>query len=173
MMHVGHIGVHCSILRDVGIPNMVVVTRARGLRSADASRPGDVVMVLDFFVEGRHLVLNVIVATVYRNAVIQRVAPIPGYYAKQAKNRKLLTDTASAEPIATIHGGPHGIVPFAIDDVGRLTWRPCPCPLLHTAPMPFTFLRTVGLHVGPTLATTHVHMTSHRHLQACHKDHMP
>ncbi len=49
MIHASLFGVLCSILRDVGIPNMAMVTEARGLRSADATtRHGDVVA-LDFF----------------------------------------------------------------------------------------------------------------------------
>ena len=50
MMHAGLVGVLVSILKDVGIPDMAVVTKARGLRAADASRLGDVV-VLDHFAE--------------------------------------------------------------------------------------------------------------------------
>ena len=49
---------------DVGVPDKVVVTEARGLRAADASRPKDVV-VLDFFAEGRHLMVDVVVTIVY------------------------------------------------------------------------------------------------------------
>jgi len=51
MMHAGQVGVIASILKDVSVPNMCVVTKAKGLRGADASRPGDVVA-LDFFAEG-------------------------------------------------------------------------------------------------------------------------
>jgi hypothetical protein len=43
MIHDGMLGVLRSILKDVGIPGMAVVTKAKGLRSADATRPGDVV----------------------------------------------------------------------------------------------------------------------------------
>jgi len=71
-MHAGLVGVLRSMLMDFGILDMDVVT---GLRSADASRPGDVV-VLDFFAEGRHLVIDAVVTTVYRNTAIQRVASI-------------------------------------------------------------------------------------------------
>ncbi len=42
MMHAGMVGVLRSILWDVGIPDMVVVIEARGLRCADATMPGDV-----------------------------------------------------------------------------------------------------------------------------------
>ncbi len=43
-MHSDVVGVLPSLLKDVGIPYMVVVTEARGLRSADASRSDDVVV---------------------------------------------------------------------------------------------------------------------------------
>ena len=47
MMHAGQVGVVCSILKDVVLLDMAMVTEARGLGSIDASRSGDVV-VLDF-----------------------------------------------------------------------------------------------------------------------------
>ena len=51
MLHAGLVGVIASIFKDVSVPTMCVVTKAKGLRVADASRPGDVVA-LDFFAEG-------------------------------------------------------------------------------------------------------------------------
>ena len=81
MMHAGLVGVMCSILKDVGITDMVVVIEARRLRSADASRPRDVV-VIEMFAEGRHPVIDAVVTIVYRNPFIQRVASVPGYAAK-------------------------------------------------------------------------------------------
>ncbi len=81
MMHAGLAGVLHSMIRDLGIPEMVVVTEARGLRSADAARPGDVV-VLVLFAEGRHLVMDVVVTTVYRNTILQRMACALGYATK-------------------------------------------------------------------------------------------
>jgi hypothetical protein len=54
-MHYGLVQVLKSIIKDVGIPEISVVTEARELRSSDASRPGDVV-VLNFFRDGHHLV---------------------------------------------------------------------------------------------------------------------
>ena len=63
MMHSGLVGVLVSILKNVGEPDMVVVIEARGLRAADASRPGDVV-VLGFFADYRHLVVDAVVTTV-------------------------------------------------------------------------------------------------------------
>ena len=96
-MHAGLAWVFRLILKDVGIPDMVVVTEARGLRYVDASRLGDV-DVLDFFAEGRHLVIDAVVATVYRNTGIQRVAYTTGYVKKHAKDRKLVANMTSTEP---------------------------------------------------------------------------
>jgi len=89
------------------------------LGSSDASRLGDM-GVLDFFADGRHLVIDAVVTTIYKNTIIQRVVSIPGYAAKQAKDRKLLADRTSAQPIARVHGVPHVVVPFAIENGGRL-----------------------------------------------------
>ncbi len=94
MMHVGLVRALISILKDVGVPNMAVVTEARGFRAADASRPRDVV-VLDFFAEGRHLVVDAVVTTVYRNTILKHAATIPGYVAKQVEDMKFHADRAS------------------------------------------------------------------------------
>ena len=72
-MHYGLVEVLKSIIKDVGIRDMAVVTEARGLRSSYASRPGDVV-VLDFFRDGQHLVIDVVVTTIYRNTVLHQVS---------------------------------------------------------------------------------------------------
>jgi len=64
-----------------------VVTKARGLRASDKTRPCDVV-VLYFFAYGRHLVLDAVFTFVYRKIVLLRVATIPGYVAKQSEYRK-------------------------------------------------------------------------------------
>jgi len=63
MMHVGLVGAIRSILKDVGIPDMAIVAKARGLRSTNASRPEDIV-VLNFFAEGRHPIIDDVVTTV-------------------------------------------------------------------------------------------------------------
>jgi len=81
--------------------------------------PGDVVA-LDFFADGRHLVTDAVMTTVYRKTVLHQVATVPGYAAKQAEDKKFLADKASRQPISTPHGGPHILVPFAIEDGGRL-----------------------------------------------------
>jgi len=64
--------------------------------------------------------IDAVVTVVYRNIVIQRVASIRNYAANYAEDRKLLADRTSAEPITSIHGGPHVLIPFAIEDGGRL-----------------------------------------------------
>ena len=71
-----------------------MVLEARGLRGTDRSRHGDIVA-LDFFADGRHLVIDAVMTTVYRNIVLEKVATIPGYAAKQAEDMKFLADMIS------------------------------------------------------------------------------
>ncbi len=58
--------------------------------------------------------------TVYKNTVLEKVATIPGYAAKQTEDRTFLADKTSSQPIFAVNGGPHILVPFAIEDGGRL-----------------------------------------------------
>ena len=113
------VGVIKTILKEVGIPDATIVKEARGLRATDRSRPGDVVA-LDFFVDGRHLVIDAVMTTMYRDTVLEKVATFPGYATKQAEDRKFVADKTSRRPISTVHGGPHILVPFAIEDGDRL-----------------------------------------------------
>ncbi len=66
------------------------------------------------------MVIDAVVTTVYRNTILQQVSTTPGYVAKQAEDRKLYAEKSSAEPVAAIHGGPYVLVPFALEDGGRL-----------------------------------------------------
>jgi len=120
MMHTGLVGAIRSILKDVGIPDLAIVTEARGLRSEDATKLGDVV-VPDFFAEGKHMVIDTVVTTVYRNtAFLRQVASIPGYAAKQAEDRKFYANKTCTQPIVAVHGGHHVLVHFAVEGGGRL-----------------------------------------------------
>jgi hypothetical protein len=119
LFHAGLVGVIKTILREAGVPDAAIVTEARGLREADSSRPGDVVA-LDFFADGRHLVIDAVMTTVYRNTALERAATVPGFAAKRAEDRKFMADKTSSQPISAAHGGPHILVPFAIEDGGRL-----------------------------------------------------
>ena len=49
-------------------------------------------MVLDFFAEGRHLVVDAVATTVYRNVILKNASTIPGYAAKQDEDLKFHTD---------------------------------------------------------------------------------
>jgi len=80
MRHLFHaclIGVIKVILKEAGVPDSSVVLEARGLRAGYRSRPGDVVA-MDFFADGRHLVIDAVMTTVYMNTVLEKVATIPG-----------------------------------------------------------------------------------------------
>ena len=76
-----------------------MVLEARGLRAVDSSRPGDVVA-LDFFADGRHLVIDAVMTTSYRNTIVlEKVAIVPGYAAKQTEDMKFLADRTSRQSI--------------------------------------------------------------------------
>ena len=82
-------------------------------------RPGDLV-VLDFAAGGRHLVIDGVVTTVYRNSVLSKVATIPGFVVKQVEDKKFKTDKDSPHPVSAYHGGRHRLNPFAMEDGGRI-----------------------------------------------------
>ena len=119
LMHIGLVGVMWSVLKDVGIPDFAIVTEARNLKSADATRPRDVI-VLVCFAEGRHMVIDTAVTTLYRKNAFSQVAAIPGYVAKHAEDRKFYAGRTSHQTIAAVHGGPHVMFPFAVEDCSRL-----------------------------------------------------
>ncbi len=60
----------------------------------DRTRPGDL-MVMDFAEGGRHLIIDGVVTTVYRNSILPKVATIPRYAAKQVEDRKIKTNADS------------------------------------------------------------------------------
>ncbi len=95
LFHAGLVGVIKNILREIGVPEASIVTEARGLRATDRSRPGDVVA-LNFFADGRHLVIDAVMTTVYRNTMLERVATIPGFAAKHAEDNNFLADRTSS-----------------------------------------------------------------------------
>jgi hypothetical protein len=119
MMYAGLVGALVSIFKDVRVPCMDVVTKARGFRAAEASRPRDVV-VLDFFAEGRHLVVDAVLTTLYRDVILKNTSAVQGYAAKQVEDRKFQVGHVSSQPITAIHGGFHVLVSFAMKDGGCL-----------------------------------------------------
>jgi hypothetical protein len=119
-MHAGLITTLQKVLKEAGVPSSSTMTEARGLRGrADMTRPGDIV-VLDFYAPGRHLLLDGVLTTVYRNTRQRETGEIPGYAAKLVEDRKFYADKTSERPVAKIHGGLHTLVPFAVEDGGRL-----------------------------------------------------
>ena len=96
------------------------MTEARGLRGrGDNSRPSDI-MLLDYHALERHLLLDGVVTTAYMNTRQRETREIPGYAAKLVEDRKFYADEVSERPVAKIHGGRHTLVPFAVEDGGRL-----------------------------------------------------
>ena len=77
-MHAGLVSVIVAILLMAGVPKSSIILEKKGLRSCDHTRPGDIVA-LEFFGLGRHLVIDAVVSTVYRNTILSKTSTIPGY----------------------------------------------------------------------------------------------
>ncbi len=85
----------------------------------DMTRQGGIV-VLDYHAPGRHLLLDGFVTSVCRNTRHRETGDIPGFAAKLVEDMKFYADKTSKRPVARIHGGLHTLVPFAVEDGGRL-----------------------------------------------------
>ena len=122
-MHAGLvIVVIVAILLMAGIPKSSIVVEKKGL-SPDRSRPGDVVVLMDFYGPGRHLlVIDAVISTVYRNTILSATSLIPGHVAKLAEDKKFKADEVSSQPVSCKHcGDDHVLVPFAMmEDGGTL-----------------------------------------------------
>ncbi len=118
-MHHGLIKTLRGIVEKARVPKASIVEEARGMRPDDYTRPGDLV-VLDFAAGGRHIVIDGVVATVYRNSVLSKVATIPGFAAKQVEDKKFKTDKDSPHLVSASHGGRHMLIPFAMEDGGQI-----------------------------------------------------
>ena len=68
-MHAGLVVVIVARLLMAGIPKSSIVVEKKGLSRPDRFRSGDVV-VLDFYGPGRHLVIDAVISTVYRNTIL-------------------------------------------------------------------------------------------------------
>jgi hypothetical protein len=89
------------------------------MRPDDRPRPGYLV-VLDFAEGGQHLVIDGVVTTIYMNSVMSKVVVIPGFVAKQVEDMKFKVDEDSLHPMSVLHGGRHMLIPFAMEDGGRI-----------------------------------------------------
>jgi len=119
MHHGGLIKTLRGIVEKAAVPTASIVEEARGMRPDDYTRPGDLV-VLDFAAGGRHLIIDGVVTSVYRNSVLSKVAAILGFAAKQAEDKKFKTNKDSPNPVSASHGGRHRLIPFAMEDGGRI-----------------------------------------------------
>ena len=96
-MHAGLVAVIVAILLMAGIPKSSIVVEKKGLRP-DRTRPGDVVIVvvLNFYGPGRHLVIDAVISAVYRNTLLSVTRLIPGHVAKLAEDKKFKADELSS-----------------------------------------------------------------------------
>ena len=119
-MHHGLIKALRKIVEESGVPKESIVEEARGLRPDGRSRPGDLV-VLDIAEGGRHLVLDGVVTTIYKNTILSKVAAIPVFAAKQVEVGKFKADADALHLVSSLHGGRHRlIIPIAMEDGGRI-----------------------------------------------------
>ena len=101
-----------------------IVLEVSNLRAAgDKTRPGDVVR-LNFLGPGQHLLIDVSITGVCRDAAVllKDVSRIPGRFAAKAveDDAKLDEDfSRSSSPVSQCHGGRHRLVPFVLEKGGR------------------------------------------------------
>ena len=112
-------GPDCDHPADDGVPKSSIELEKKGIRPGNRTRTGDIV-VLDFYGLGRHLVIDVVLCTVYRNVILAQTCSIPGYAAKMAEDRKFYNDKKSSHPVSSKYGGAHVFVLFAMEDGGTL-----------------------------------------------------
>ena len=62
------------------------------------------VVVLNFYGPGRHLVIDAVISTVYRNTILSVTSLIPGHVAKLAEDKKFKADEMSSQPVSCKHG---------------------------------------------------------------------
>ena len=75
---------------------------------------------LQFLGPGQHLLIDVSITGVYRDAVLDDVSRVPGFAAKAREDAKLDDeDFRSASPVSQCHGGRHRLVPFVLEEGGR------------------------------------------------------
>ena len=109
-----------AILKEAGISPNQIVTELNGLRPRDSTRPGDAVVVLNFGGDGQHLLLDVASTTVRGNSHAGMSGTVPGLSALDRENDKFTNDRNSGSPVSTFHGGNHILVPFVVEDGGRI-----------------------------------------------------
>ena len=105
-MHAGLVALIVIIMLMASVPKSSIVLEKEGLRPrtpGNRTRPGDIV-VLNFYGWGRHLVIDVVLCTVYRNVTLAETCSIPGYAAKMAEDRKFYNDKKSSHPVSSKYG---------------------------------------------------------------------
>jgi hypothetical protein len=108
-----------SIVEESDVPKATIFEEATGMRQDDRTRPGDLVA-MDFAAGGRHLIIDGEVTSIYRKTVLQKVATIPGFAAKQVEDKKFKADADSINPVFAKHGRRYMFIPFAMEDGGMI-----------------------------------------------------
>jgi hypothetical protein len=76
---------------------------------------------MDFAEGGRHLIINGVVTTVYRNTILSKASTVSRFAAKYVDDKTFTTNVDSPMPVSTSHGGRHmSVAPFAMEDGGGI-----------------------------------------------------
>ena len=122
-MHAGLVALIVIILLLMaGVPKCSIVLEKKGLRPGNRTRPGDIVALNFYGLLGRHLVIDVVLCTVYRNVTLAQTCSIPGYAAKMYYGRGsevLQRQEVFTSGVQQVWGN-HVFVPFAMEDGGTL-----------------------------------------------------
>jgi len=73
-----------------------------------------------FFGDGQHLLVDVACTTVWGNSDFCANRTIPGNAALDREKNKFTADEKSSRPVSKFFGGDHVLIPFVMEDGGRL-----------------------------------------------------
>jgi hypothetical protein len=68
-------------------------------REDNSRRPGDIIMVLDYYIPDKHLLVDGVITIVCKNTCLKKTPITPRYATKQDEDMKLYTNKASAKPV--------------------------------------------------------------------------
>ena len=100
-MHRGLAYLVARPLRQAGAAKTDIVFEVSNLRQGDQTSPDGDVVWLSFLGPGQHLLIDVSITGVYRDAVLKDVCRIPGFAAKAVvEDAKLDEDFRSSSPVS-------------------------------------------------------------------------
>ena len=93
-MHAGLVAlIACNHTADVWCSQELL--EKKGLRPGNMTRPPGDIVVLNFYGLGRHLIIDVVLSTVYRSVTLAQTCFIPGYAAKSPRWLRIGSSTTT------------------------------------------------------------------------------